>query len=172
MEDTHHGADLLALLRQHGVVEKGPQAIKVRLADGIIRMLMTLRTAKREPEAHGADGGGHVVEEDVAAFDLVVHVRHVRPGQQEARGGLRAHQISRNLLLHKLIERLVCIQRLDHPVPILPSPAPLFIILKPIRLREPSEIQPPLRPMLAIAGRFQKTADERFILFVGPIGQV
>lgn len=54
-------------------------------------------------------------------------------------------------MVHELIERHVLVQRLDDPVPILPRPSAFFIKLKAIRLREAGEIQPPLRPVLAVA---------------------
>jgi hypothetical protein len=150
-EDAHGRAERFAFFGQHGVVEECPQAIKVGLADGIIRMIVALRATDGEAESHGADGGGDVVEQDMTALVLFVEVRHVRAGKEESRGRFIAHQIPSDLLLHENIEGHVVIERVDDPVAILPGAVALGIVFETVCFREACEIKPPLRPVFAVA---------------------
>jgi hypothetical protein len=150
-EDAHGWAERFAFLRQHGVVEEGTQAVKVGLADGIIRMIVTLRAADGEAEAHRTDRGGDVVEQDMAALVLFVEVRHVRAGEEKARGRFIAHQVACDLLLDENIEGQVAVQRVDDPVTVLPRTAALGVVFVAVRFGEAGEIEPPLRPVLAVA---------------------
>jgi hypothetical protein len=104
---------------------------------------------------------GHVVEEDVAALDWLFTSGMSGPAKRKPVAPASPIRIASDLLLHKLIERHVLVQRLDDPVPILPGAAPLGIVLKTIRLREAGEIQPPLRPVFAVAWDWPEAIHEQ-----------
>ncbi len=158
--DADGRAERLAVFCQHGVVKEGAQAVEVGLADGIVGMVVTLRAADGEAQAHRADGGGDVIEQDVAAFVLIVEVRHVRAGEQEAGGGFIPHQISRDLMLHEGIERHVAIERVDDPVAVLPRVFAFGVVLKAVGVCVAREIQPPLCPVLAVARRGEEAVGQ------------
>ena len=71
-ENTHAGPERLALFRQDGVIKEGTQAVKVGLADGIVRVVVALRAADGEPESDGTDGAGDVIQQHMAALGLIV----------------------------------------------------------------------------------------------------
>ena len=124
-------------------------------------MIVTLRTADGETQAHGTDGGGDVIEQDVAALALIIEIRHVRAGEEEAGGGFVPHHISRDLMLHEGIKRHVTVERVDDPVAVLPRMLALSIVLKSIRVRIAREIKPPLRPVFAIPRRGEEAVGQR-----------
>ena len=84
---------------------------------------------------------------------MIVEVRHVRAGKEEAGGGFVSHQISGDLMLHKGVEGHVVIERFNDPVAVLPSAVAFGIVLKAVSICVARQIQPPLRPVLAIARR-------------------
>ena len=125
-------------------------------------MIVTLRTADGEAQAHSTDGGGDVIEQYVAALALIVEVRHVRAGKKEAGGGFVPHQISCDLMLHKSIKWHVAIERVDDPVTVLPGVFALGVVFKAVGVRVTRQIQPPLRPVLTVARRSEQFVHERF----------
>jgi hypothetical protein len=75
----------VALERRDGRFEHGPQAVKVRLAQRIVFVVVALGAAHLQAQQYRADGGRHFVEHDVPPLDLVVDIGHVGPCEAEGR---------------------------------------------------------------------------------------
>ena len=86
---------------------------------------------------------------------LRVDIRHIGTRQAESSCNLCSgitgfHQVTRDLPLHELVVRHVVVESLNHPVAVLPRRLANFVMLVPVRLSKPCEIEPVLRPALPI----------------------
>ena len=72
----------------------------------------------------------------MTAFGCQVNVRHILPGKQEAgaHGSSGCHLVAGELVQHKLVVRLVSVQRLDQPVAVAPCVGANLVVFKTVRL--------------------------------------
>ena len=99
----------------------------------------------------------------VALVVFVDRVAQIRSGHEHA-GIFRSDLVARELLAHELVVWLVVVEAPDHVVAIRPRRGTVGILIVAIALRVAHEIEPVLRPALAVA-----RAREQFVheLFVG-----
>ncbi len=126
---------------------------------------MALRAGHRgaHPHLHGgvhAIDHRHIAKLLVSRASLVVRLRvTMKSGGDELIVAGLVEQIARELFACELIERHVAVQRTDHPVAIAPNRARLVIgITGAVRVAR--EVQPLLRPVLAIRRLGQQTIDQ------------
>ena len=167
-----HGADgecaRFDFLELQVALEKRAHLVKLALAEGVELVIVALRTTNRDAEQGAADGAGHFIKDHVASLGEQIDVRHVLPRKQKPSGdgGLRivwVQQVTGDLLLDELVVREVGIEGVDDPVAITPSVGPDLVMLKAVRLRETREVEPVLRPMLAVSGKGQQAINEFFV---------
>ena len=98
----------------------------------------------------------------MTAFGCQVNVRHILPGKQEAgaHGSSGCHLVAGELVQHKLVVRLVSVQRLDQPVAVAPCVGANLVVFKTVRLGKTCEIQPMLRPAFAISRRSEQRLNQ------------
>ena len=77
------------------------------------------------------------------------------------RRGVRQH-VAGELLGRELIEGHVEIERLDHPVAVLPHRAQR-VLLVPVRVCVPRQVEPWTRPTLAVMGRCEEAIDDSLV---------
>ena len=88
----------------------------------------------------------HLAELGILPLDDIVWAGDEEPGADP-----RAQGISRKLLPDKLVVRLVAVQRIDHPVAIVPRVGPLAVGFETGRFAEPHQIEPMTGPALAVS---------------------
>ena len=147
------------------VAEERHQPVVILLAEGIVLVVVALRAAQRRAEP---DGGGRVdaIDEHLVVglfrIDAPFLVRH-RVAVESARDDLLRRRvwqhIAGDLLDREAIERHVAIERVDHPVSILPHHA-RQIFFEPVRVGVAREIEPRPRPSFAVMRRGEETIHE------------
>ena len=88
----------------------------------------------------------HLAELGILPLDDIV-----RAGDEEAGADPRIQCIARKLLAHKLVVRLVAVQRIDHPVAIVPRVGPFAVGFEPGRFAEPNQVEPMTGPAFAVS---------------------
>ena len=131
--------------------------------------MMTTGAADGEPEHGCADVLDDLIERiESRHFDRGcllpdLRWRRQRRGDEEAGGGIHAHRISCDLLKEELIVRQVAVQRLDDPITVGPRVFAQRIVFVAPRVGVTDDIEPMLRPTLAIVLRCQQAFDDLFI---------
>ena len=155
-----HRADF-ALAALHACKDR-PQAVILLLRNGIEFVIMTTRTIDRNTHGRCDDLRDHVIQIACAscALEHVALCLHLpdkipRPRRQKAGGDDRfliigTNHVARNLLVQKLVVRLIRIQRLDNVVAITPSIRAQLVALKSMRVGIVRDVQPMPRPALAV----------------------
>ena len=105
--------------------EKGPQSVKVGLADRVVLVVMALGAAELEAEQRRAHGGRDLVHQHMFPFLLRIDVGHVGAGQAKGGGDfrgriVRVQGVAGDLQRHKFIVRHIGVDRVDDPVAVLP----------------------------------------------------
>ena len=145
--------------------EDGLHAVVVALENGIELVIVTTRAADGEPEqalAHGADDFVKFILPSRAHGLLVTanlpgQIR--RAGDEKTQRRIRAGDVAGQLIAKKLVVWQIGIERVNDPVAVMPCLGPLAVGFKPHRLRPADDIQPMLRPALAVPRRGQKPVD-------------
>ena len=149
--------------------EYGENLIVVLRRNGIELVMMTTGAADGEPEHGCADVLDDLIERiESRHFDRGcllpdLRWRWQRRGDEEAGGGIHAHRISCDLLKEELIVRQVAVQRLDDPITVGPRVFAQRIVFVAPRVGVTDDIEPMLRPTLAIVLRCQQPFDDLFI---------
>ena len=167
--------------------EDRPQAEVIGLRDRVVLVVMTLGTTHREPQQRCRDNLQHVPHHQVRGlFRVPPRGGLVDPHPQKARGHqfldlLGSQVVPRlgnqfvpgQLLGHKLVERLVGIERPNHVVAVLVSVrAGCVFVAIPFRIGITGNVEPVAAPPLSIGGRFEVVVDH-FLVGVGTrIGEV
>ena len=142
-------------------------AVKILGGNRIKLVIVTLGAAQFVGEKSDADRVDHVIE-----ILLPRHRRHThrrvfpRAHAQEARGNhmiriIRLQFIAGNLLAHKLVVRLVCIEGAHHIIAIAPRVRSRVVVGKARRIRVAHHIQPMPRHLLAVMRTSQQPSDQR-----------
>ena len=147
------------------VVEEGEHPPVFFLGDGIVLVVVALGAADAQTQEHrarGADAIHHGFPAELLLVDAAFLVDHrvaMEPGGDLLRrGGVRQH-VAGDLLDGELVKGLVRVERLDHPVAVLPDDARVVFFVA-VRVRVTGGVQPPTRPVLAVLGRGQQPLHE------------
>ena len=142
------------------IVEKRKNLIKLALADGVEFMIVAARAADGQAQercAGGCHAVGHslyaVLFEVDASFKIAGRISVKAGGHQLILGWIR-QQIPGNLFNDELIERQVAIQRVNHPIAILPDLARSVDGVS-VGVGVTGDIQPVASPSLAVMLRRQ-----------------
>jgi hypothetical protein len=106
----------------------------------------------------------------IDATFLVGHRVAVEPARHDLVGRRLGQHVSRDLLDGEAIERHVVVERLDHPVAVLPHHA-RQVLLEAVRIRVPREVQPGAGPALAVMRRGEQPVDEARICGILPVAR-
>ena len=150
-----------------GCREESLDTVVVFLPDGIKFMIVAARTTESYAQKRRPDYIRHLRQDFIAyiSFVLITSVLAVRAKPVETAGD--EHFVARGinlvtceLLLHKLVIRLVLLKGSDCIVAILPCVRSVRVVFKPVALGEAHYVKPMLRPSLAIFWRCEKPIDE------------
>ena len=167
-------ARLLGVGRQLEVVapahrrEEGAQAVVVLLQDRVELVVVAAGAAHAQPHEHLAGIVGHVGEDDlvlaarVALVVLVDRIAQVRRGHQHLRI-LRIDLVAGELLAHELVVRLVGVQALDDVVAVGPGVRPQCVLVVAVALGVAHQVEPVLRPALAVARTGQQGVHQLLV---------
>ena len=171
LEEPRAVAKRTALVVRVG--KEGEQPEVVLLAEGIVLVVVALGAADGAAEPHGG-GRVHAIHERfvhrLVGIDTAFFVRH-RVAVEAGRDFLILgpllvaalwQHVAGDLLDRELVERQIAVERVDHPVAILPDAAPVVLLVA-VRVGVAGEIQPRTRPPLAVARRGQQAIDDAVV---------
>ena len=162
MAVLHCGRRAVARVRAE---ENARHRVVLTLRDGVELVVVTARARNRHTEDRLRDRVDLLVRQVEAELPRILLVQPLRPEREKARRHnlLRAlpvigrmEQIARDLLAHKLVERLVRIQRCDHVVAVTPRMGEGDVHILPAALRIARHVQPVPPPALAELRRCQQ----------------
>ena len=154
------GVDRHVHVPPHGLREGREEAIVVGLRDRVELVVVAAGAADRQAQERGAGRRGHVVEGVVAGpLDLVLRdLRREHAGADEPRRRQRERPplrrqrrgvlVAGELPLHEGVVGQVGVERPDHEVAVVEGERPVVILLEPVALREPRDVEPVPRPAL------------------------
>ena len=152
---------------EHGGKE-GFQTEIIFLQDRIELVIVASRAAETQPQKHLARGVSDIRQNDlplaahIALVPLVNRVPQIRRGYENIRVP-RIDFVPGDLLRQKLVVRFVAVKTLDHPVPIPPRSGTIRVLVVAIALCVPDQIQPMLRPALAVTRTCEERVHEPFV---------
>jgi hypothetical protein len=158
------------------VVEEREQTIVIPLRERVVLVVVALRAGDRGAEPHGT-GRVDAIDErlptrllDVDAALLVQEGVAVEARRDAlfARG-VRQH-VAGQLLDREPVERHVAVERVDHPVAVLPH-RPEAVLLVTVRVGVPGEVEPRPRPPLAVMRRGEQAIDDALVGVRGGVGE-
>ena len=120
-------------------------------------MVMALGAFELQSQKHRSNRAGDFVQEHCSTLFLQILIRNILPTQYKT-GRNRREQIVRvqlvtgNLLTHKLIEREIQVEGVDHPVTIFPRQRARLVIFIAIAFGKPCQVEPMLGPPYAVRG--------------------
>ena len=171
------GVVAVAVHRRIGsAVEERIEGVKILHRDRVVLVVVTNGAAARQPQpglhrrARPVDG--------VAIQELLVdrppfagrHVAAIETGGDQLGLGRLGQQVAGQLIDREVTERLVAIERTDHPVAIGPDLANI-VEVQPVRVAVPRHIQPMPSHLLAIVLRLEEPIDHLFVGVGGGIRQ-
>ena len=162
--------------RVFDLIEDRKSPIEIGLRNRVEFVVVTLRTAHRQPQPHRGRGV-HPIDHALQPIflrriSLPFGLRGVamEPRGDQLIGGRLGQKIARQLLDGKLIKRLVALKRPDHPIPIGPNRAG-GIVGKSPRIRIPREIQPVLSPALRVVSRGHQAVDHPLVCLIRGVSE-
>ncbi len=159
--------DLLALAVDPvlAVVEEGHEAVEVLLRDRVELVVVALGARERAAEPHGPRRGDPVHQRleavllDVDPALLVELAVAVEAGRDLLLERRVLQHVAGELLDGEVAERQIAIERVDHPVAVLPGRAALVLLVA-VRVGVAREVEPRPRPALAVALRGEQAIDQ------------
>ena len=150
------------------VVEPGHRVI-VLVADRVVLVIVTSRTADRQTQkrrSHGVVPIDHVLDA-ILLVDRAVFRRPLPHSQERGREPLLLRrlrqQIARELPGAKLVERHIPVERADDPVAPRPQQTIVVVIEEPVALRPAREVAPEGEHVLAVSRRREQAIHDFFI---------
>ena len=148
-----------------GVGEEGHHPVVVPLAERVVLVIVALRACERGAQPHRGCRI-HAIDEQLVPglvrIDAAFLVRH-RIAMKAARNQLVARRtgqhVARDLIDREAVERHVAVERVNHPVAVLPHDA-RSIFLEALGVGVARGVEPGPRPSLAIMRRGQQAIDE------------
>ena len=142
--------------------EHGLHAVVILLENGIELVIMAARAADGEAEHGLAHGTDYFIELILSGRAHGLLVAADLPGLQRGAGhqkperGICAGDIAGQLIANEPVIGQVAVKRGNHPVAIMPGCGAFGVGLKADRFRPTNDIQPMLRPSLAVPRRGQQ----------------
>ena len=142
--------------------EHGLHAVVILLENGIELVIMAARAADGEAEHGLAHGTDYFIEFILPSRAHGLLVAADLPGLQRGAGHqkpercIRAGDIAGQLVANEPVIGQVAVKRGNHPVAIMPGCGAFGVGLKADRFRPTNDIQPMLRPTLAVPRRSQQ----------------
>ncbi len=157
-------------------IEERHELVILALLDGIVFVIVALGAADRQAQKDRARGG-HAVEQRLDAVLLLIHAAFLvdHGVAMEAGGdflierGVR-QQVASQLLDRELIERHVAVERVDHPIAVMPHHARI-VIAKSVGVGIARGVQPVAAPALAVMRRSQQAIHKAVICIRTAVGE-
>ena len=156
------------IVAEPGGREERLEPVEIRLADRVELVIVAAGAADRQAEEDQARRLGDVVQGVLPPQTLVVQVDHIRiaaieAGRDEGVGIVGRDLVAGQLEPDELIVRQVTVQGAHDPVAVSPGVRPRLVELEAIGVGITRQVEPVLRPALAVLRAGQQAVDDLLI---------
>ncbi len=146
------------------VGEESLQPVIIALQDGIELVVVAAGAAIRHADKRCRYGVGDVVQQLLTALHQIAGIAFVgkmaiEAGGHQGCGVARIDFVSRDLLLHEAIVRLVGVETIDDVISIAPDIGPRLVALEAFAVGVAGEVQPVPSPAFAIMRRSEQPVN-------------